>query len=52
MAGVGVGAGTLAYTGANVTGWIVLGVVLLVAGIVLVLVARRRHKRARTDAGS
>ncbi|HEX3588454.1 MAG TPA: peptidase [Pseudonocardiaceae bacterium] len=42
---VGAGAGTLAFTGANVTGWIVFGAVLVVAGVVAVLAGRRRRHR-------
>jgi LPXTG-motif cell wall-anchored protein len=42
---VGAGAGTLAFTGANVTGWIVFGAVLMVVGVVAVLAGRRRRHR-------
>lgn len=43
---VGAGAGTLAFTGANVTGWIIFGVILLVAGVLAVFAGRRRHRLA------
>lgn len=42
---VGAGAGTLAFTGADVTGWIVFGVILVVVGVVTVLASRRRRHR-------
>jgi LPXTG-motif cell wall-anchored protein len=42
---VGAGAGTLAYTGANVTGWVVFGVLLLVAGTLAMFAGRRRRHR-------
>ncbi|HEY1573416.1 MAG TPA: LPXTG cell wall anchor domain-containing protein [Pseudonocardiaceae bacterium] len=42
---VGAGAGTLAFTGANVTGWIVFGAILLVAGVLAVFAGRRRRRR-------
>jgi hypothetical protein len=42
---VGAGAGTLAFTGADVTGWIVFGVILVVAGVVTVFASRRRRHR-------
>jgi LPXTG-motif cell wall-anchored protein len=42
---VGAGAGTLAFTGANVTGWIVFGAILLVAGVLAVFAGRRRQRR-------
>jgi LPXTG-motif cell wall-anchored protein len=41
---VGAGAGTLAFTGADVTGWIVFGAILLVAGVLAVFVGRRRRR--------
>jgi LPXTG-motif cell wall-anchored protein len=41
----GAGAGTLAYTGANVTGWIVFAAILLVAGALVMYVGRRRRLR-------
>lgn len=42
---VGAGAGTLAFTGANVTGWIVFGAILLVAGTLAFVAGRRRRRR-------
>ncbi|HEX5120633.1 MAG TPA: LPXTG cell wall anchor domain-containing protein [Pseudonocardiaceae bacterium] len=46
---VGAGAGTLAFTGANVTGWIVFGAILLVAGVLAVVAGRRRQHRLATS---
>jgi LPXTG-motif cell wall-anchored protein len=42
--GVGTGVGALAVTGADVTWWIVAGIVLLVAGAFLVHSARKRRR--------
>ena len=42
---MGAGAGTLAFTGANVTGWFVFGVLMVVAGVLSVLLGRRRRHR-------
>lgn len=44
-AGGAVGAGALAYTGANVTGWVVFGAILVVAGVLAVFAGRRRRNR-------
>lgn len=41
---VGAGAGTLAFTGANLAGWIVFGAMLLVAGVVATVAGRRRRR--------
>lgn len=52
---LGAGAGALAYTGADVTGWVVFGALLLVAGVLATLAGRhRRHRIAAhgDDAGS
>ncbi|HKN97187.1 MAG TPA: peptidase [Pseudonocardiaceae bacterium] len=46
---VGAGAGTLAFTGADVTGWLVFGALLVVAGVLAVLAGRRRHRLAALD---
>jgi LPXTG-motif cell wall-anchored protein len=46
---VGAGAGTLAFTGADVTGWIVFGAILLVAGTVALFAGRRRQRRLATS---
>ncbi|HEY3752859.1 MAG TPA: LPXTG cell wall anchor domain-containing protein [Pseudonocardiaceae bacterium] len=43
---MGAGAGTLAFTGANVTWWFVFGVLLVIAGVLSVLVGRRRRRLA------
>ena len=41
-----VGAGTtLAFTGVNVTGWLVFGAILVVAGVLAVIAGRRRRRR-------
>ncbi|HEX5403798.1 MAG TPA: LPXTG cell wall anchor domain-containing protein [Pseudonocardiaceae bacterium] len=42
---VGAGAGTLAFTGADVTGWVMFGALLLVAGVLAILLGRRRRHR-------
>lgn len=42
--GVGTGVGALAVTGADVTWWIVAGVLLLVAGALLMHVTRKRRR--------
>ncbi|MEC3982520.1 peptidase [Amycolatopsis sp. H20-H5] len=39
------GAGTLAFTGVDLIGWIVFATVLLVLGGLLLLAAKRRHAR-------
>jgi hypothetical protein len=46
IGGVVGGGGLLATTGANLTWWIVFGVVSLVLGVVLVRSARRRARTA------
>ncbi|HEX9338275.1 MAG TPA: LPXTG cell wall anchor domain-containing protein [Pseudonocardiaceae bacterium] len=54
-AGGAIGAGTLAFTGADMTGWIVFGAILAVAGTLAVLAGRRRRNRiaaAIADAGA
>jgi LPXTG-motif cell wall-anchored protein len=43
------GAGGLAFTGANVSWWIALGIVLLVAGLLLMHAARRRRRLAGSE---
>lgn len=51
-AGGAIGAGSLAFTGASTTGWIVFGVTLLVAGTLAVIAGRRRRSRlAALEAG-
>lgn len=42
---VGAGAGALAFTGANVTGWLVFGAIMVVAGVLAVFAGRRRRHR-------
>lgn len=42
---IGAGAGTLAFTGADVTGWILFGVILVVAGVLAIVAGRRRTRR-------
>ncbi|WP_086661204.1 LPXTG cell wall anchor domain-containing protein [Lentzea kentuckyensis] len=42
--GVGTGVGALAVTGADVTWWIVAGIVLLVAGAFLMHSTRRKRR--------
>jgi 5'-nucleotidase len=44
-----VGSGSLAYTGANVTGWMILIPILLILGLALLFVGRRRHARSKTE---
>jgi membrane protein implicated in regulation of membrane protease activity len=46
-------AGGLAYTGANLTWWIALAIVLVVAGLLMLRAARRRGRSASdgSDAG-
>jgi LPXTG-motif cell wall-anchored protein len=44
-AGGAIGAGTLAFTGASMTGWIVFGAILVVAGTLAVIAGRRRRSR-------
>jgi LPXTG-motif cell wall-anchored protein len=39
------GASGLPYTGANVTGWLAFGVLLVAAGVLAVIVGRRRQRR-------
>ena len=48
-AGGAIGAGTLAFTGANTTGWIVFGTILLVAGTLATFAGRRRRNRLAAD---
>jgi LPXTG-motif cell wall-anchored protein len=48
--GVGTGVGALAVTGANVTWWIVAGVVLLLAGAFLMHSTRRKRVSATAKA--
>jgi len=43
------GSGSLAYTGANVTGWMILIPILLILGLALLFVGRRRHARTKTE---
>jgi len=51
-AGGAIGAGSLAFTGASATGWLVFGVTLVVAGTLAVIAGRRRRSRlAALDAG-
>lgn len=45
---IGAGAGTLAFTGADVTGWVALGALLIVGGVVAMFVGRRRKHRLAT----
>ncbi|GLZ31136.1 hypothetical protein Lesp02_33240 [Lentzea sp. NBRC 105346] len=47
---VGTGVGALAVTGADVTVWIVTGVVLLVAGALLLHATRKRRRAVRVKA--
>ncbi|MFD4639595.1 LPXTG cell wall anchor domain-containing protein [Lentzea sp. NPDC058436] len=42
--GVGTGVGALAVTGADVTWWIVAGIVLLVAGAVVLHLTRQKRR--------
>ncbi|HEX4701125.1 MAG TPA: peptidase [Pseudonocardiaceae bacterium] len=49
-AGGAIGAGSLAFTGASVTGWIVFGAVLLTTGVLAVFAARRRRNRLADSA--
>ncbi|SES01459.1 LPXTG cell wall anchor domain-containing protein [Lentzea albida] len=44
--GVGTGVGALAVTGADVTWWIVAGIVLLVAGAVVLHLTRQKRRAA------
>jgi len=44
-AGGAIGAGSLAFTGASTTGWIVFGAAMVVAGAFAVIAGRRRHNR-------
>jgi LPXTG-motif cell wall-anchored protein len=46
---VGAGAGTLAFTGANVTGWIVFGAILVIGGALAIVAGRRRRHRFATN---
>lgn len=46
---VGAGAGALAFTGANVTGWVIFGVILVVAGGFAMFAGRRRRHRLATS---
>lgn len=48
-AGGAIGAGTLAFTGTNATGWLVFGAILLVAGTFAVIAGRRRRNRLAAD---
>ena len=48
----GNGGGSLAFTGANVTGWMILIPVLVVLGIALLIFGRRRHGRQKAQAGA
>jgi LPXTG-motif cell wall-anchored protein len=43
----GAGPGATAFTGTNVTVWMVMVVVLLIAGVALLLAARRRARTVR-----
>jgi LPXTG-motif cell wall-anchored protein len=46
---IGAGAGTLAYTGADVTGWVVFGALLLVAGVAALFASRHRRRRLNAE---
>ncbi|HEX4725898.1 MAG TPA: LPXTG cell wall anchor domain-containing protein [Pseudonocardiaceae bacterium] len=48
-AGGAIGAGTLAFTGASMTGWIVFGAFLVAAGTLAVFAGRRRRNRLAAD---
>jgi LPXTG-motif cell wall-anchored protein len=48
--GVGTGVGALAVTGANVTWWIVAGIVLLLVGALLLHSTRRKRVPATAKA--
>lgn len=48
-AGGAIGAGTLAFTGASMTGWIVFGAILVAAGTFAVFAGRRRRNRLAAD---
>jgi hypothetical protein len=48
IGGVVGGGGALAWTGANVTWWIVLGVVSIVTGVVLTRFTRNRPQDSRS----
>ena len=48
IGGVVGGSGILASTGANLTWWIVFGVVSLVMGVILVRVTQRRRQSDNT----
>ncbi|OXM71644.1 peptidase [Amycolatopsis vastitatis] len=48
IGGVVGGSGILASTGANLTWWIVFGVISLVVGVVLVRVTQRRRQNENT----
>jgi hypothetical protein len=45
-----VASGSLAFTGADVTGWMILVPVLLILGLAFLLVGRRRHARQKAEA--
>jgi hypothetical protein len=44
-----VGAGALALTGGNMTGWVVFGVILLVAAVFAVFAGQRRRRLVAAD---
>jgi len=44
-AGGAIGAGSLAFTGASITGWFVFGVAMVGAGVLAVFAGRRRRNR-------
>jgi LPXTG-motif cell wall-anchored protein len=44
-AGGAIGAGSLAFTGASMTGWFVFGVAMVAAGVLALLAGRRRRNR-------
>jgi LPXTG-motif cell wall-anchored protein len=50
---IGGGVGTLAYTGVDVTGWLIFGALLVVLGtLALIAGRRRRHRLAGQSDGS
>ena len=44
-AGGAIGAGSLAFTGASMTGWFVFGVAMVATGVLALLAGRRRRNR-------
>lgn len=47
---VGAGAGTLAFTGADVTGWVMFAALLIIAGVAALLAGRHRRRRLDSSA--